>query len=293
MHRIPTRPCHVLHHFSTRRCALALLLVALTLAVLTARANAAEAPARPLVFAGAGGHLALMRVLVEAYGKVRPEVKIDVPASIGSSGAIRAATEGAISVGLISRPLKDDEQKLGLTVLPYARNVVVIGAHRTVPDDGITSEDLVHIYKKAKTSWQDGHDIVVLTREPGDSTILVVEKGLPGFKEAYTESQQARRWTTLYTDQEMNRLLANTPYAIGFSDLGAITVERLPIKVLKVNGITPTEEHVRSGQYPLVRQMAFIFRQDKLSPEAKAFIDFARSAAGEAVMRANGYLPSE
>src|SRR2546430_1825556 len=77
-----------------------------------------------------------------------------------------------LASGLLRGPWKDEEQKLGLTVLPYARTVIVIGVHPTVADDGITSEDLVRIYKKTKTSWQDGHEIVVLTREPGDNTIL-------------------------------------------------------------------------------------------------------------------------
>ncbi len=293
MHSVPTPPFKVSRRFATLRCACALLLMGMTLVVPPARDSAAEAPANPLVFAGSGGNLALTRVLVEAYAKVRPEIKIDVPASIGSSGAIRAAAEGAMSVGLIARPLKDEEQKLGLTVLPYARTVIVIGVHPTVADDGITSEDLVRIYKKTKTSWQDGHEIVVLTREPGDNTIIEVGKAFPGFKEAYAESKQAKRWTTLYTDQEMHQVLTKTPYALGFSDLGAITAERLPIKALKMNGVLPTEEHVRSGQYPLVHTLAYVLRQDKLSPEAKAFIDFTRSAAGEAVIRANGYLPSE
>ena len=286
------QPYHVSQHVFTKRCALAVLFVALPLAVFATRADTAEAPTEPLVIAGSGGNLALIKVLVEAYGKVRPEVKIDIPASIGSTGATRAAAEGAIGLGLISRPLKDNEQSL-TTVLLYARTVIVIGAHPTVAEDNITSEDLVRIYKKAKTRWQDGRDIVVLTREPGDSTILVVEQVIAGFKEAYTESQQAKRWTTLYTDQEMNQTLAKTPYTIGFSDLGAITAERLPIKALKVNGVFPAEEHVRSGQYPLVRPLAFVFRQDKLSPEAKAFIDFTQSEAGAAILRANGYLPSE
>ncbi len=293
MHSVPTQPSKVFRRFAAMRCACALLLMGMTLVVPPARASAAEAPASPLVFAGSGGNLALTRALVEAYAKVRPEVKIDVPASIGSTGAIRAAVDGAISVGLIGRPLQDEEQKLRLTVLPYARTVVVIGVHPTVVDDDITSEDLVRIYKKAKTSWQDGHEIIVLTRQPGDNTLLKIGEAFPSFKEAYSESQQAKRWTMLYTDQEMHRLLAKTPYALGFADLGVMATEGLPIKALKVNGIAPTEEHVRSGQYPLVHTLAYVFRQDKLSPAAKAFIDFTRSAAGEAIIRANGYLPSE
>jgi phosphate transport system substrate-binding protein len=179
-----------------------------------------------------------------------------------------------------------------MTVVPYARTIVVIGAHPTVVDAGITSEDLVHIYDKTRTQWQDGHDIVVLTREPGDSSLTTLAEAIPGFQKAYEASQQAKRWTTLHTEQEMHRVLAKTPYAIGFADLGAIMTERLPIKVLHVNGVAPTEEEVRNGRYALVRSLAFVFKQDKLSPAARAFIDFVQSAAGTAIIQASGYLPS-
>lgn len=269
------------------------LLVAVTVLVLWVRALAGEAPSGSLVFAGSGSNLAVTRLLAEAFGRSRPEIKIDVPASIGSTGGIRAAAEGAIAVGLISRPLREQEKGLGLTVLSYARTAVIIGAHPSVADDGITSEGLVNIYRGAKSRWKDGREIIVLTREPGDSSIEVLEREVPEFKGAYAESVRARRWTTLYTDQEMHRVLARTSYAIGLSDMGAIAAERLPIKVLKVNGVLPTPENVLHGRYPLVKTLAFAFPKDKLPPGGKAFLDFVRSREGERVLRANGYLPAE
>ena len=121
----------------------------------------------------------------------------------------------------------------------------------------------------------------------------MLEREVPGFREAYAESQKANRWTTLLTDQEMNQVLAKTPSAIGLSDMGAITAEKLPIKALKINGVRPTPENVLSGRYPPVKTLAFVLRNDKLPAEAKAFLEFVRSREGRKILRANGYVPGE
>ncbi len=247
----------------------------------------------PLTFAGSGSNLGSMRLLVDAFRRLHPEITLDVPPSIGSSGGIRAAAEGAIAVGLVSRPFRGREKELGLTMLPYARTAVVIGAHPTVADDGITSDELLHVYKGTKSRWRDGREIIVLTREAGDSSIEVLERAIPGFREAHAESVRARRWIILYTDQEMSRKLMETPGAIGLSDLGAITAGQLPIKVLKVNGVAPTSDNVLGGRYPLVKTLAFVFLPHRPSPAAKAFMAFARSPEAARLLRVHGYLPPE
>jgi phosphate transport system substrate-binding protein len=267
------------------------LLASLGLLLVTAAIG--EAQPGPLIFAGSGTNLAITRLLAEAYKRVRPEITIEVPKSLGSAAGIQAVADGAITVGLISRPMKEDEKKLGLTVLPYARTVLVIAVHPTVPDDNITFDDLINVYKGVKTRWSDGHDIIALTRQPGDSFIEVLEREIPGFREAFAESHRAKRWIILHTDQEMNQALENTPYAIGFSSVGTITSERLAIKPLKLNDVAPSDENVLSGRYPLTSSADFVFRADKLPPEAKAFMDFVFSQEGEAILRANGYLPGK
>jgi len=267
------------------------LLLALSLTIVLADAATAGQPsAAPPVIAGSGTNLPITRLLVEAFGRLRPGIKIEVPASIGSLGGIRAAADGAIAVGLISRPLKAEEEGLGLTVLPYARTAIVIGAHPTVADDGITFDELVQIYKGAKTRWKDGREIIVLSREPGDSSIEVLAREVPGFAEVYAESQRAGRWLTLFTDQEMLAALAKTPYAIGLADLGAMTSGRLPIRALKVNGVPPAPDTVLEGRYPLVKTLAFVYRSDRLPADAGAFLEFARSREAEKILKANGYL---
>jgi len=273
-------------------CMLIFALAAGTL-VPVSRAWAGQAAAGPLVFAGSGTNITAPRILAQAFARKHPEIRIEIPGSIDSTGGIRAAADGAITLGLISRSLKKDEKALGLTVLPYARTATVLAVHPTVPDTGLGSEDLVQIYQGTLMRWSDGSEIVVLTRDPDDSAIEIFARGVPGFLEAYQASHRAKRWTTLYTAQEMNRALVRTPHALGITDLGTVTAERLPVKVLKLNGIFPSGETVRAGRYPLFRTLAFVFLPDRLPPEARAFVEFARSEEGQRIVRASGYLPGE
>jgi phosphate transport system substrate-binding protein len=244
-----------------------------------------------LTAAGSGVNLAITRLLAEAFMQERPQIAIVVPGSIGTQGAIAAVVDGAINLGLISRPLKDEEKALGIVAKPYARAAMVFGVHPTVKDDGITSEDLIAILKGVKARWQDGNEIIVQVREKFDSGFQILGKTIPGFSEAYWASLEEKRWSVYFTDQDANRALATTPYALGVTDFGMVATEKLNVKVLQYNGVFPSQETVANGTYPLSRQLAFIYREDKLAKEAKDFFDFVFSAAGEKILHDYNYLP--
>lgn len=246
-----------------------------------------------LVFAGSGGNLLLTRALADGFMREHPDILIEVPESIGSRGGIRVAAEGAVVVGLVSRELKGEEKELGLTVTPYARTGVVFGAHSEVSESGITFEDIVDIYKGTKSSWKDGREIIVLTREPGDSSIELLARTVPGFSEAYAESWKARRWTALFTDQEMEKTLRKVPNAIGLADMGYARAEASGIKALSINGAPATLESLSSGEYPFVKTLSFVYLGDRLPEEARLFIEYAQSEEAVNMMRDAGYLPAE
>jgi phosphate transport system substrate-binding protein len=246
---------------------------------------------KKLTAAGSGVNLGITRILAEAFTKEHPNITIDVPGSIGTRGAIKAVADGAITFGLISRPLTEEEKGLRLVAQPYAQVAIIIGAHPSVPDEGFTTRELIEIFKGTKSRWKNGHEIIVQARERSDSGFLVLENNIPGFREAYAESHAAKRWTIYFTDQDANRALSTTPYAIGVTDLGMISTEHLYIKVLKLNDIAPSPENLQNGTYPLSRQLSFLYRKDNLPQEADAFLRFVSSDTGRAILQSNGYIP--
>lgn len=270
-------------------------LMAVLVAPLLAQALSSSTAAQtaPLIFAGAGSNLAITRILVEAFVKDHPGVVVEIPESIGSTGGIKAVAEGAVTLGLTARPLREGEKGLNLSQVPYARTIIVIGAHPAVNDTTLTYEELVRIYQGRKTRWRDGKEIIVLSRDEGESTIDVMNQVIPGFKEAHVESLKVRRWIVAFTDQEMNKRLESTPQAIGMTDRGSIIAERLHIKSLALNSVDPTPENAQRGLYPLVKTMAFVFRSDRIPETARAFIAFVQSPSGRKILAENGYLAGE
>jgi len=91
--------------------------------------------------------------------------------------------------------------------------------------------------------------------------------------------------------EEGHEALLMLPFALGLSDLGTITIERLPIKALTVDGVAPTLENVASGRYPFVKTLAFVWREDVLPASGRAFVEFVRSPEAAAILTAHGYLP--
>ena len=234
--------------------------------------------------AGSGSNLPLTRDLVRAYQGPRPVVH----PSIGSGGGVRALLDGAIGIALVSRPLKPRERERGLVATPYARIPVVVAAHIDVPDKTITGDRLVQIYAGRETTWADGRQIFVLQREPGDSSHAVFADQLTGFADANEEAYRVNRWRVLYHDAAMEEALGNTLGSVG---LHAGTVaHRREIKTLAVDGVRPSPDAVADGSYPFAKDLAFV-TVGKPAGAAKAFIDFVRSEAGAAAIRAGGGVP--
>jgi phosphate transport system substrate-binding protein len=239
--------------------------------------------------AGSGSNIVLTQKLLDAYAaKTGPAVHI--PPSIGTAGAVKALLADALDLGLASRPLKETERAAGLREIGYARLGVVIGAHASVPDDSIGAEDLTAIYRSSKRTWSNGKTIIVLAREAGDSSNMVLERLVPGFKEALAEALGKKRWDVFYTDQDEFEAARATPNSLSLLDTSALTYLAPAVKALKYEGTEPSLENIAGGAYPFWKDLTFIYRE-RLTPAAQRFVDFVLSDEGTALLRKHGALP--
>jgi phosphate transport system substrate-binding protein len=244
-----------------------------------------------LRLAGSGSNLPVTTALATAFMDRRPWLRVRVHESIGSGGGVDATLDRAIDIGLISRPLKPSEGDEGLVAIPYARVAVVVAANPSVPLRKITRAELLDLYAGRETFWSDGSPVELLKREPGDSSHLAMYAAVPEFEAVDAEAWASERGRTLLTDRAMQEALIMTPGAVGLFDLGLALSQDLPISVLEFEGLRPNEESVRSGAYPVFKDLAFVVPSDDPDPLAMEFISFVFSSEGQELIRDGGYVP--
>jgi phosphate transport system substrate-binding protein len=253
--------------------------------------DATPEPARDKLVhvAGSGSNLPITRAL--AAGFVEQGSPPVIHASIGSGGGVRALLDGAIDLALVSRPLSPTERELGLVETPYARVPVVFAVNAGVPETQITSPELVEIFAGDRAQWSDGTPIVVLQREPGDSSHRAVDVRLPEFEDANARAYEAHAYRVLYHDDDMRDALAATPGAIGLFGQGDIQ-PGLPIRALIVDGITPSTATIADDSYPFAKDLAFASPGPPTGAAAQ-LVEYALSPPGADIIRRLGGLPPD
>ncbi len=242
-----------------------------------------------MLVAGSGSNLALTRRLAAEYSRQSGQ-RIDIPGSIGTVGAVKAVQEGAIPLGLTSRPLKPEERAQGLKQIHYASIGLAIAAPSAVPDTEMNEQTLIRIYSEEKPTWENGADMVVLSMYEGDSTNEVLLKQIPGFEGALKKALARKDWRTLYSEGSMLETLLKTPNSIGFIDAVALVKNKDKLRALDFGGIRMNTENILTGRYRLKKDLYFIYK-DTLQFSAKRFVEYCFSAEGRKIIADNGAVP--
>ena len=245
--------------------------------------------AETLVIPGTGSCEVALKGLAAAFNNQNPGQEVMIPPSIGSGRAIDLVGTDRALLGRVARPLKENETGLELKSLPFARDAVVfaVGARVTIP--GLTATQLSDIFSGKITDWQEvGGErglIRVIIREPGDGSLLVIQKHFEPFKNLTFDPNSKM----VFHDHDMRELLLKYQNAIGW--LTNSTVTGSPIKVLAVDNVFPSPANLREGRYKLMVDYALVYKENRLSELARRFIEFIFSDAGKAVLIKYGLIP--
>jgi len=225
-----------------------------------------------------------MREIGKAFSQQNPGIQVNVPRSIGSGGGIETVGKDEYPVGRVARKIKDSESQYGLTYLPIAQIPIVFYVSSNVPVRNLTHEQACDIYSGKIFNWKDvgGHDarIRVVRRQEGDSSLSVLLKSFPGFKDI-TITPASK---TTYSDPDTVELMTMTQDAIAFGAYSDIINQ--PLKALSVDGVSPAD-----SAYPYYAPLALVFKEKNRKGGVEKFIDFASSPAASDVIRKSGGLP--
>ncbi len=185
---------------------------------------------------------AISEAFMEKYPKVTVTAEF-----VGSGAGIEAVTNGTAAIGNSSRNLTDDEKAKGIAENIVAIDGIAVVVNPSTTVDDLTKDQLTGIYDGSIANWSDvGGDnapIVVVGRESGSGTRTA-------FEELLGIEDKAKYANELDSTGAVVAKVASTPGSIGYVSLDVLDDT---VKALKLEGVEPTEENIKSGSYFLSR----------------------------------------
>ncbi|MBC7231627.1 MAG: phosphate ABC transporter substrate-binding protein [Chloroflexi bacterium] len=265
-----------------------LIVLSLAVALIGSCGQPPPTPHGPILLhlAGSTSMQPLLHDLAAAYSERYEYVGFDFSA-VGSAAGIELLQRGNADLALVSRRLRPEEEydsQTGKRLLAYtviAQDGIAIVVNEKNPLRSLTMYQVRKIFEGQILSWAEldspAGDIQVISREDGSATRDVFEDLV----------MRGRRVTTtaliMPSSEAVRDYIAAHEGAIGYLSLGYLGPG---IAALAIDNVLPSRETVENGSYPLTRPFLLVSLPD---PEAQivAFMQFARSPAGQAIVRRN------
>lgn len=236
----------------------------------------------------------LVQRWAEEFMKKNADTKIQVTGG-GSGTGLSALINGTTDIASSSRAIKEAEQeklrsRFNTTgnEVAVAKDGVAFYVNEKSPIQSLTADQLKKIYLGDITNWKEvgGPDakIIVFSRENSSGTYVFVKDHLLDGEDFAASAQ------TLPGTAAVVNAVGKEKFGIGYGGAAyGKGIRELKVKV-GTEDIAPTLENVKSGKYPLSRNLFFYLR-NKPSGDAKAFIDFCLSKQGQELVTKVGYFP--
>ncbi|MHB8170684.1 MAG: phosphate ABC transporter substrate-binding protein [Thermincolia bacterium] len=246
-------------------------------------AGQGEEKSGSITLVGSDSMQTVVGMLGELYEEKNPGVKIEVQGG-GSGASFEPVRSGIAQLGLVSRPLKDEEKDF--TTIEIAKDGIAVVVNKNNPVGDLTKEQIAKIYAGEITNWKelggDDKKINVIAREAGSGTTGAFEDII--MKSANKEI--AASVQRINQSEGIRATVANSEEAIGFFSLYLADES---VKALKVEGVNASEENIKNGTYPVTRPFNYTYKTEP-SGLTKDFVDFTLSAEGQAIVKEEGLI---
>lgn len=178
---------------------------------------------------------------------------------------------------------------------PIGREAFVFFVHINNPVDNLTSEQIRGIYSGKITNWSQvgGWDEPITAYQrnegSGSQSMLVRFMGDTPLMKPETETVE----TFMSGIIERVADYHNKPGSIGFSYryyLESI-IKNPDIKLLRVDGIAPTAENIRSGAYPITTFLYAVTYAGNDNDNVAQLLEWILSPEGQELVEKTGYIP--
>ncbi len=232
----------------------------------------------------------------ELYMSKHPDVTVQVTGG-GSGVGISALINGTTDICNASRPMKKSEKEklkqrfntLGVEI-KAAKDGLSIYLNESNPVQELSLDQLKDIYTSKITNWKSvgGQDakIIVYGRENSSGTYVY-------FKDNVLDGEDfAPSVQTLPGTASVVNAVSKDKFGIGYG--GAAYAKGIRMAKVKKDATStayePTEENVKSGDYPISRYL-YMYTRSRPTGVMKEYIDWILSKEGQEIVTKVGYFP--
>jgi phosphate transport system substrate-binding protein len=251
-----------------------------------------------LTIKGSDTLLGLSQKWAEAYKAQHPEAVIQV-AGGGAAAAFAALADKKLDIVLVSRSIRYKEADScvsGFGQRPPEYKVAVSGLAVYVNVSNsvttLTYDELFSIYSGQRKNWKefDGGETMDI------SVYTQATNSIHG--ELFNEEVLAGKVTSIETTQLPNpdllKAIASDPKGIGYGALTQFDGVR-PVSIKRVfssKPMLPSETTITNRTYPISRFVYCYVSPTANQAEAKAYLDWIRSDAGQQIAKKAGFFPT-
>jgi len=233
----------------------------------------------------------LVPQLAEAYKASHPGISFSIAAE-GSTTGIAAIIDGTADIGMASRRAFPAEvsaasangRNLKPTIVAYDGIAVIVNSSSAVSK--LSKKQIEGIFTGAIKDWSEvggkPGPISIYTRNTSSGTYSDF-KGMAMSKKDYAGNAQK-----MAGNEEIASEVGKNPNGIGY--VGMAYLKASGVKAVAVDGVSPSIATVQSHSYPISRS-TFYYTNGEPSGEAKAFLDFTISSAGQKIVQEVGFAP--
>ena len=224
----------------------------------------------------------------------------------GTIEAYERLIEGKTDIIFCAAPSKDQlalAERMGvqLHMTPIGKEAFVFFVNSENPVEGLTVEEIQGIYTGDITNWRElgGKNQRIRPYQRAEnsgsqSALLRLMEGLP-----LMEPEKEDRIAGMGGIITQVASYRNHKNAIGFSFRFYSTemVENEQIRLLTLNGVAPTKETIRSGEYPISSNFYAVTASpigepapEERNADLRALIDWILSEQGQAIIEKTGYV---
>ena len=265
-----------------RRNALSVVVLVICGSLLASALGCSRKHHNIITLAGSTAFQPFAEKLAERYQAEHKDIHINVQGG-GSAVGIQSALAGNADIGMADLLELPDEAK-ALNSVTVARDGIAIIVNPQNQVRALSSTQAHDMFVGRITNWKEvgGNDaaVRVISREDGSGTRRSFDKLVLG------TDRLASAALFQNSNGTIREAVASDPSAIGYLSISLVNDR---VKPVSYDGVAPSNENVKKGQYPLARPIFFLTK-GQISPMVKAFIDFVLSDEAQSILEKEGLI---